>query len=131
MIFKEINTAKQWMSLSSVLFWLLSCILWFIMWFNNPYSTEKPAEIITTPGIYMVLLCLVGMVISRRKMPVLMALVSVLSFLPIGWYLLGTPGIFNLIGWLNIACFILSLVMLSISKHGQNNYDENRDTGTT
>ena len=102
---------KRWVSTLSAVLWLLSLILWLVLWFDNPYSKISPLELITLPGVFMVALCLLGMFVSIRKKPVLMLVVSTISFFPIGWYLLGSPGIFKIIGLSNMACFILSLLM--------------------
>lgn len=100
-----------WLAYTSFFFWFLSFSLWVVLWFKNPYSTEKTLNLITTPGIIMLILCLLGMVVSINRKPILMALVSISSFFPIGAYLLFTPGIFKIIGWLNIASLVISLFM--------------------
>ena len=102
---------NYWLPYIGSFFWLLSFSFWVVLWFLNPYSIEKVPNIITIPGVFMAIFCLIGVAVSIRRKPVLMALVSILSFFPIGCYLLFSPGIFKIIGWLNIVCFVISLFM--------------------
>ena len=111
------NSSNSWLPYIGSFFWFLSFALWVALWLINPYSTEKASNIITLPGVFMAIFCLLGVVVSIKRKPILMASVSILSFFPIGWYLLLTPGIFNIIGWLNIVCFVISLFMFYDSRY--------------
>lgn len=102
---------NYWLPYVGSFMWLLSFSFWIVLWFLNPYSMEKASNIITIPGVFMAIICLLGVAGSIKRKPILMALVSILSFIPIGWYLLFSPGIFKIIGWLNIFCFVISLFM--------------------
>lgn len=102
---------NHWLPYIGSFFWLLTFTFWVVLWFQNPYSTENASNIITLPGVVMAIFCLLGAAISIKRKPVLMALVSMLSFFPIGWYLISTPGIFEIIGWFNIVSFVISVLM--------------------
>jgi len=114
-----------WLPYVSSLFWFLSFSLWVVLWFKNPYSAEKALNIITIPGVIMVIFCLLGVVVSIKRKPVLMALVSILSFFPIGWYLLSSPGFLKIIGWLNIACFVISLFIFYSLRYDKHKISKN------
>lgn len=115
-IFHEIHVRRLWLTAASALLWLLSLGLWFVLWFKNPYSTENFQSLITYPGVFMAILSLVGIGVSIKANPLSMLVVSVVSFLPIGSYFLGTPGIFSIIGWSNLACLVLSILIIYASK---------------
>ena len=59
----------------------------------------------------MALLCIAGVVAVLRCKPIAMVIISLLSFFPVGWYLLGSPGIFKWIGWLNIVYLFSAIGM--------------------
>jgi len=111
MVNESKRASKSWLPYIGSFFWILSFSLWIGLWFINPYTTDKASNIITIPGVLMAVFCLFGVLVSFMRKPILMALVSILSFFPVGLYLLLTPGIFKFIGLLNIVCFVLSLFM--------------------
>ncbi len=94
------RSLKFWFPYLGSIFWILSLSLWFVLWFINPYSNDKASNIITIPGVFMAVFCLFGIVISIKRKPILLALISILSFFPVGLYLLLTPGIFKIISLL-------------------------------
>ncbi len=106
-----LNAAKKWPMYMGSTACTLAFLLWLILWFDNPYTTEEPGEIITSPGVLMVLFCIAGFVAAIKSKPMIMLIVSLLSFCPIGWYMLASPGIFNWIGWLNIVYFFSAIGM--------------------
>ena len=80
--------------------------LWGVFSFLNPYGNQG-----ITGGVYLVaasmaLLTIVGLVATLQEKPYLMLAVFGLSFIPVGLYLLGTPGLFRWIGIFNLLfCF--------------------------
>jgi hypothetical protein len=81
--------------------WVFVVVLWTILWFFNPYTSRE--EAITIPGLVMILVAIFGIFGSVKRSGIAQLLASLVSILPIGLYLLGTPGVFALIGVLNIA----------------------------
>lgn len=67
---KQNHTFSCWIEMWPMFIGVLTCgaifMLWIILWFYNPYQTQEPSEIITTPGIFMALLCIAGSVAALR-----------------------------------------------------------------
>lgn len=80
--------------------------LWVVLAFFNPYSAPKP------PAMRMILLMalvwLSYLIFLRRQWIPMLYVVSVLTLVPIGLYLLMTPGTFQAIGWLSIALILIT-----------------------
>ncbi len=68
----------------------------------------------------MLLIATIGVVSSYLKKPILLLVLALLSFSPIGLYLLATPGIFLIIGILNIVCIGMAvrLIIVRIKSRG-------------
>lgn len=94
---------KVW-RIAGVSIWALTLVLWVVLWFFNPYAST--GETITIPGLAMILVAVFGAFASIRGSGIGQLLASLSSTLPIGLYVLGTPGIFAFIGVLNIAAII-------------------------
>ena len=84
--------------------WLSTLALWIVLWFFNPYTTS--GETMTVPGLVMILVAIFGVFASLRKSGIGQSIAALSSFIPIGLYLLGTPGIFAFIGVLNIMALV-------------------------
>lgn len=56
----------------------------------------------------MIGLSLIAGYASLRERPYLLLLVALFSFFPVGYYLLGTPGLFRWIGVLNLFLFVMA-----------------------
>ena len=95
--------------LLSAMLWFLTVGLWIVLWFFNPYSQT---ETVTIPGLVMLFVATTGVVSSFLKKPILLLTLALLSFFPIGLYLLGTPGIFLNIGLLNVVSVVVAARLL-------------------
>ena len=91
--------------------WVSTIGLWIVLWFFNPYAQS---ETITIPGVIMLFAAVAGVVGSYCRKPILLLALALVSFIPIGLYLLGTPGIFLIIGILNIVCIALATRLLMV-----------------
>ena len=69
--------------------------------------------VMTFPIILMLTLSVTAAIASYKSKPILMALIFLASFLPVGLYLLGTPR-FYLVGILNLI-YLLATILLFIS----------------
>lgn len=78
-----------------------------VVWFN-PYAPGS----LTLPIGFRMLVGLVGLWLAYKGRPYLMTLVFILSFVPLGLYMLGTPGLFRWIGILDLAYLAASLMIL-------------------
>ncbi|NKQ34778.1 MAG: hypothetical protein HF973_04090 [Chloroflexi bacterium] len=76
-------------------------VLWLVGLFYLPPGSWLAAGA-------MILLSLVAGYASVRKRPYLLTLAALLSFFPVGYYLLGTPEWFRWIGILNLLLFVVS-----------------------
>ncbi|MBI5305386.1 MAG: hypothetical protein HY868_24870 [Chloroflexi bacterium] len=90
---------------------VLAIALWTSLIFVNPFGETGITDQTWLVSGAMILLCIVGLggVISAR--PLLVALVAVLSFLPIGVYMLGVPSFYRLIGVSNLTLLLAGLLM--------------------
>ena len=91
-------------------FYSATAAFWLALWFYNPYTLQSYTELITAPGFFMILLSLLGVWAALNIKPVSLFFIALFSLIPIGSYMLSSPGIFMLIGWFNLACFILILI---------------------
>jgi hypothetical protein len=88
--------------------------LWSIFSFLNPYGYEGMSSAVYLIAALMIVLGVVGIVAVLTERSRLMVAVFVLSFVPIGFYLLGAPGLFRWIGIFNILFLLSGLVMLAL-----------------
>ena len=86
-----------------------SAILLVVLKFFNPYTPEIVRSV---PVTLMLMLALAGMAASLAAKPYWMLALAIISFIPIGLYLLGTPGIFRWVGVLNLLFLAAGLLML-------------------
>jgi hypothetical protein len=61
----------------------------------------------------MALLAVAGLLASLRGNPYLLLLAFGVSFVPVGLYMLGLPGLFRGIGWLNLAWLAAAVLMIA------------------
>jgi hypothetical protein len=83
--------------------------LYIVLVFFNPYSAGQ----LTWPIGLMMLLAGVGFMVAWKTSPYLMLIVFLASFIPIGLYMLGTPGIFKWIGVFNLLYGLASLSLIA------------------
>ncbi len=76
-------------------------VLWLVGLFYLPPTSWLVAGV-------MILLSLLAGYASWRERPCLLMVVALLSFFPVGLYLLGMPGLFRWIGLLNLLLFVAS-----------------------
>src|SRR5574341_1575145 len=89
--------------------------LYLIFVFFNPYAPSS-----MTPAVAaMMLLAIVGMIVSLAAKSYMMLVSFVMLFVPVGFYLLGTPGIFRWIGILNLLLLVSSLILLVADWRGR------------
>lgn len=99
-------------------------VLWWALVFRNPYGRQgATAQSDIVPGV-MALTAGVGILAALRDWPRLLVAASVVSLVPVGLYLLGTPGIFKPIGYLGLLLLISG--SLSLAAHG---FRRNRERG--
>lgn len=91
--------------------WALTLFLWLVLWLFNPYALENP---VSGPGIVMLVAALLGITYSWLKKPIALLAVALVSFFPIGIYLLGTPGLFLTIGLLNAIAILLAVGLIAV-----------------
>lgn len=85
--------------------------LWVLFLSANP-SQDQGITAATYAVVHlMVLVALLGALAAWKARPYLMLLVFAISFLPMGFYLLGTPGRFRWIGVMNLL-FLVSGILL-------------------
>jgi len=89
------------------LFTLLGIIgLYITLAFFNPYAAGG----MTLPIVAMMFLACTGVIAVLKARPYIMLGISLALFVPIGFYTLGTPGIFRWIGILNLLLVMASLM---------------------
>jgi hypothetical protein len=91
-----------------------SISLWFVLIFNNPYSTPTHEPAVIT-FLMLVLPSCLAIVASFTSRKFLMLIAFLWSF-PISLYLIGTPGIFALFGVTSLFYLISFLFMLTPRK---------------
>jgi hypothetical protein len=89
----------------------ITITLWNLFLFGNPYSTQGITAATHSVAYLMMFVALVGGLAAWKARPYLMLLVFALSFIPMGLYLLGTPGTFLWIGVANLG-FLASGILL-------------------
>ena len=91
---------------------LLTLLLWIALSFFNPYGYQGLTDESRLISVVMILLAIVGVFAVVKIKPYLMLGVGILSFVPVGFYLLGTPSLFKWIGVSNAMFVLSSLLML-------------------
>jgi hypothetical protein len=82
--------------------------------FFNPYGYQGITDGSRLIASAMIVLAIIGVFATLTIKPYLMLGISVLSCVPMGCYLLGTPGLFRWIGIGN-GLFLLSSLMMFIA----------------
>jgi len=88
-------------------------VFWFILLFINPYGGKIELDSLV-PISFMVILALIGLFSSLRLKSTVMFAVFILSFIPFGYYMLLTPGIFKWIGIFS-AMYLPSAILMAIN----------------
>ena len=90
---------------------LAAISLWIVLGFFNPYGYQGATEQTYLVAALMMALAVAGLIAGLRVRPGVVLLVAVASFVPIGLYLLGVPGIFRWIGVANVLLLVSGLLM--------------------
>jgi hypothetical protein len=77
-------------------------LLWFVFVFFNPYTGAGLDTGTMVVVFLMVMLASTGLAASLLSRPWLLLAAAVISFVPVGLYTLGVPGMFRWIGALNL-----------------------------
>lgn len=85
--------------------------LWLIFAFANPYDPSGLAFDAQLTTAVMVFLAGFGLLAALAGRPFWMAFFFAAMFVPVGFYVLGTPGIFLWIGILELAFLAAAVVM--------------------
>lgn len=108
-----LRTAGSKLSLVMRLIGILSAVgclsLWVVFLWFNPYarSYQPASHLIAFAMVSLWLLCAIFAVQRRFRWQLVL---SVVAFVPIGFYLLLTPGIFSWIGLLNLVYLGVTMV---------------------
>jgi len=90
----------------------LVILLYGVMLFFNPYTTDGITSGTSLVGALMILLALLAAWGARTLQPLLLLLAFLGSFVPVGYYLLGTPGVFAFIGVADLGYAVAGAIML-------------------
>jgi hypothetical protein len=89
----------------------LVVLLYAVMLFSNPYNTDGITSGTSIVAAIMILLALLAAWGALTTRPVLLLLACLGSLVPVGAYLLGTPGVFALIGVANLGYGVAGAIM--------------------
>ncbi len=92
-------------------------LLWLIFVFFNPNGGAVISVETVVVAALMVALASTGLAASLLRRPWLLLLAALISFVPVGLYTLGSPGMFRWIGALNIMS-LAAAVMLVVDRRG-------------
>ncbi len=92
-------------------------VLWAVFLFANPYDSEGIRSDTYAVVAVMMALAAAAFVAAWRIIPILMFLVFGISLLPVGLYILGTPGIFKWVGVCNLLFLPSGLLMRVRRRH--------------
>ena len=84
-------------------------ILYVVLVFFNPYNAGS----LTLPIAAMMFLAVAGLITTWKTKPYWMLAVFLALFVPMGLYMLGTPGLFKWIGVFNLLFWLASLLMVA------------------
>lgn len=88
-----------------------SALLWLIFLYANPYGRQGITTGTYVVGWAMIALACLGAYLAATHRVVGMAAVFVLSFVPLGLYLAGTPGIFRWIAAFDLGLFLATMIL--------------------
>lgn len=83
-------------------------ILYIILAFFNPYNPSG----LTLPIFLMMLVAIASAAVAYFMRPYWVLVLFAVSFIPIGLYMLGTPGLFRLIGIFDLLYLLAGILML-------------------
>jgi len=95
-------------------------ILYIVYALLNPYNGEALIPEAYLLVLVLILLACVYAWASLRIKPLLMLIVSTISSLPVGIYLLLTPGIFRYIGIGNLICVVIAILAMFLVRRNWN-----------
>lgn len=95
---------------------ILTIVLYGVMVFFNPYNGHERTIENYRVVIMMCMLALLAIWGSLKFKPLLLLIAFFCSFFPVGLYLLGTHGIFALIGICNLLFLVTGIVMFIFKK---------------
>lgn len=87
--------------------------LWCIFLFANPYDREGITGGTYVVGALMIILALVAAWGSLTARSWMLVVAFAGSFIPIGLYMVGTPGVFALIGVANVLYLVTAIVLIT------------------
>jgi hypothetical protein len=90
---------------------VLGILLTGVLLMINPYDTGGITAGTVIVGVVMILLALLAGWAAFTVRPVILLLAFIGSFVPVGYYLLGTPGVFALIGVADLGYLVASALM--------------------
>jgi hypothetical protein len=103
-------TVARWLGIAcgAVVVSLSAVMIWF-----NPYATPLPDEIAHTQLIFGILslLGVLGAVAAWLRAPSIVLVVFLISFLPVGLYLLSSMSIFSFLGVAHIGFLVSALIL--------------------
>jgi hypothetical protein len=77
-------------------------VLWAMFLFRNPYAPPAEGRALTFGGL-MLFSALVSLGAAMLAAHLAMYLLFVVSFFPVGLYIMSGQGFFSAIGWMNLA----------------------------
>jgi hypothetical protein len=106
----NLSTAGLWLGLASS---AAQLILWLALGYQNQFYPAQVTQQTWLINAKMVELALAGMLVVWWRKPLLMLVVILVSFYPVGLYMLGVPSIFRWIGISSLFYLAASLVLLA------------------
>jgi len=86
-------------------------LLWWVLLYANPYGTKGVTAGTFVVGWLMIALAVGGAVACLAVRPAWLFGVFVLSFVPVGFYLVGAPGLFRWIAILDVLILLIAVLM--------------------
>jgi hypothetical protein len=91
---------------------LLTSSLWLVFLFSAPAVESGASTATFFVVLLMVGIATLGVLAAWRGRPYLMLVVFVFTFFPMGFYLLGTPGIYRWIGMFDFLFLVSGVLMV-------------------
>jgi hypothetical protein len=98
--------------------------LWGFFLFRNPYAPPAEGRAVTFGGL-MMFSAVVSFGGAALGAHLAMYLLFFVSFFPVGFYVLGGPGLFSGIGWLNLLYLVAAVLVHRGTLAAQKNRPEN------
>lgn len=100
---------------------ILSAAAALIFWAVSAVKNQLNPDLITGDAwirtLVMLLVAAAGLLAALRQEPHMMLLVFLLSFFPVGLYLLGVPSLYRLIGVADLVFFLSGLLLFKKTNH--------------